>query len=295
MIGYHLFRAMRPRQWTKNFLVFVAVIFAKKLGDTHLVFLAALAFIAFCALASATYLLNDLLDLERDRQHPTKRFRPLTSGDLSPRTATIASLVLTLVAYGLGAYVGFWFAFTLAVYHVLTMGYSYWLKNIVILDVFAVATMFVIRAIAGAAAVSVEISPWLVVCTTFLALFLAINKRRNELLVLEQEATGHRATLGEYSPHLLDQMSTTVTAATVISYALYTLDPTTVSKMGTPYMYLTIPFVLFGLFRYMYLSYQREAGGAPERVLLTDRPLLVAVLLWALTVVAVVYHATLLE
>lgn len=289
MISYHLLRAMRPRQWIKNLLVFVALIFAQKMGDARLVALAILAFIAFCALSSATYLLNDLVDLERDRRHPKKRFRPLASGALSPQAATTASFVLTLAAYAIGASISLTFACVLAAYHVLSMAYSYRLKNVVILDILAVSAMFVLRAIAGAVAVAVEISPWLVVCTTFLALFLVINKRRNELILLEAEAIEHRETLGEYSPLLLDQMSTAVTAATIISYALYTLDPATVAKVGSHGLELTIPFVLFGVFRYMYLSYQRDEGGAPERVLLTDRPLLVAVLLWVLTAVLVMY------
>ncbi len=291
----HLLRALRPRQWIKNLLVFVGVIFAKKLGEVPLVLLAVEAFFAFCALASAAYLLNDLIDLERDRMHPRKRQRPLAAGDLSPRVALWASLVLTLVAYGLAAHVGVPFVLVLLIYHILTLSYTYWMKNVVILDILAVATMFVIRAVAGAVAVAVEISPWLVVCTTFLALFLTINKRRSELVTLERAAMEHRETLAEYSPQLLDHMSTAVTAATIISYALYTLDPGTVARVGGRGLELTIPFVLFGIFRYMYLTYQANEGGAPEHVLLTDRPLLLSVLLWALVVIAVLYHAQLVE
>jgi 4-hydroxybenzoate polyprenyltransferase len=233
---------------------------------------------------------NDLVDLERDRMHPVKSHRPLAAGRLSPSLARRAALIIVLAALGGSFALGTSFGVAALVYFGLMAGYSYFLKNVVILDVLTVAFAFVLRAIAGAVAIGVAFSNWLLIVTMLLALFLALSKRRHELTLLTADAAGHRRILGEYSPYLLDQMIAVVTASTVVSYALYTQVPETVSKFGTDRLVWTLPFVLYGIFRYLYLVHQRDEGGSPSRVLLNDRPLLATVALWTVAVVAVIYH-----
>ena len=282
--------SLRPHQWTKNLFVLAALAFSKHLFDGDAVALAALAFATFCGLSGAVYLVNDLVDLERDRLHPRKRTRPIASGTLPVPTARAAAAVLLalglLAAWGLGP--GF-FACALS-YLALNLAYSLVLKDVVILDVLAIAIGFVVRAVAGALAIGVLFSDWLLVCTILLALFLALAKRRHELATLEN-AAGHRQALAEYSPYLLDQMIAVVTASCLTAYAFYTLAPETVEKYRTERLALTIPFVIYGIFRYLYLVHRREQGGSPSDVLLTDRPLLAAVALWAAAVVLIVYTA----
>jgi 4-hydroxybenzoate polyprenyltransferase len=282
--------SLRPHQWTKNLVVLAALAFSKHLFDGDAVVRAVLAFATFCGLSGAVYLVNDLVDLERDRLHPRKRTRPIASGALpvpNARAAAAALLVLGLLAaWGLGP--GF---FTCALsYLALNLAYSFVLKDVVILDVLAIAIGFVVRAVAGALAIGVVFSDWLLVCTILLALFLALAKRRHELATLEN-ATGHRQALAEYSPYLLDQMIAVVTASCLTAYAFYTLAPETVEKYRTERLALTIPFVIYGIFRYLYLVHRKEQGGSPSDVLLTDWPLLAAVALWAASVVLIVYTA----
>jgi 4-hydroxybenzoate polyprenyltransferase len=270
--------------------VLAALAFSKHLFDGDAVVRAAMAFATFCVLSGAVYLVNDLVDLERDRLHPSKRSRPLASGALpvsTARAATAFLLALGLVAsWGLGP--GF-FACALS-YLALNLAYSFALKDVVILDVLAIAIGFVVRAVAGALAIQVVFSDWLLVCTILLALFLALAKRRHELATLEN-AAGHRQALAEYSPYLLDQMIAVVTASCLTAYAFYTLAPETVEKYRTARLALTIPFVIYGIFRYLYLVHRKEQGGSPSDVLLADWPLLAAVALWAASVVLILYTA----
>jgi 4-hydroxybenzoate polyprenyltransferase len=282
--------SLRPHQWTKNLFVLAALAFSKHLFDGDAVVRAGAAFAVFCALSGAVYVVNDLSDLERDRLHPTKRLRPIASGALGVpmgRAAAAALFALGLLAaWALGP----GFLLCAGAYLALNLAYSFGLKNVVILDVLAIAIGFVVRAVAGALAIQVVFSDWLLVCTILLALFLALAKRRHELVTLP-DAAAHRAILAEYSPYLLDQMIAVVTASCLTAYAFYTLAPDTVAKYRTDRLAFTIPFVIYGIFRYLYLVHRKEQGGSPSDALLTDRPLLAAVALWAVAVVLIVYTA----
>ena len=285
-----LFISLRPHQWTKNLVVLAALVFAERLFHVPSILAAGTAFVIFCMLSGAVYLVNDLTDLVGDRNHPVKRDRPLASGRLSPRVA-----VTGVVLFFAGGLAGAWWlgrdlAVVAAIYSVTMVAYSFALKNVVILDVLVVAFGFVLRAIAGALAIHVAFSNWLLICTWLLALFLALAKRRHELTLLAGEAAGHRRILGEYSPYLLDQMIAVVTASTLVSYALYTSAPETVAKFGTDRLVWTLPFVLYGIFRYLYLVHRKEEGGNPTKVLLNDRPILMTVALWAASIVTLIYH-----
>jgi 4-hydroxybenzoate polyprenyltransferase len=236
------------------------------------------------------YLFNDIVDRESDRRHPTKARRPIATGALPVGTAGAAAGILGAAAMTASWWLGPAFAATAAAYLVLQGLYSGPLKHVVILDVLALSTGFVLRAIAGAVAVDVEISHWLLVCTFLLALFIALAKRRNELLLLADEAAGHRPILQEYSAPLLDQMIAIVTGSTLIAYIFYTISPETQAKFGTAWLGLTIPFPLYGIFRYLYLMHRREGGGSPAEMLINDRPLLVCVALWAVAVAVILYQ-----
>ncbi len=285
-----LFVSLRPHQWTKNLFVLAALAFSKHLFELDALLRAAFAFLVFCLLSGASYLINDLVDLEQDRLHPLKRNRPLASGALPLPLARIFAVLLTLGALAASFTLGGRFALAAAGYLGLNLAYSFLLKHVVILDVLEIAVGFVLRAVAGALAIQVVFSEWLLVCTTLIALFLALAKRRHELVTL-QDAAGHRPILAEYSPYLLDQMIAVATASCLMAYAFYTLAPETIEKYRTDRLALTIPFVLYGIFRYLYLVHRKELGGSPSELLLTDRPLLAAVALWALAVVAIVYTA----
>ena len=271
--------------------VFAALAFSKHLFEGDPLARSLAAFALFCGLSGTVYLFNDVADLEKDRLHPLKRLRPIASGRLGVRAAL-------LVASGLGAgclagslALGRAFALTAFAYLALNLAYSLWLKELVILDVLAVSLGFVLRAVAGGLAVRVPISEWLLVCTILLALFLALSKRRHELTSLSEQAREHRRILAEYSPYLLDQMIAVVTASCVTAYAFYTLAPETRDKYQTSALAWTIPFVIYGVFRYLYLVHKKDQGGSPAELLVTDRPLLLTVALWALAVVAIVYGA----
>jgi 4-hydroxybenzoate polyprenyltransferase len=281
--------ALRPHQWTKNLLIFAPIGLSKHLFERDAFFRASLAFVLFCGLSGTVYLINDLADIERDRLHPKKRLRPLASGALSVGAARVAALVLGLSCLGLSALLGRAFLAAALAYLALNLLYTFWLKRVVILDVIAISLGFVLRAVAGAVAISVQFSDWLLVCTLLLALFLALAKRRHELVSLD--GTDHREILAEYSPYLLDQMISVVTASCLMAYAFYTLAPETVEKYRTDRLAWTIPFVLYGIFRYLYLVHGKEEGGSPTDLLLTDRPLLADVALWAAALVAIVYTA----
>lgn len=282
--------SVRPHQWIKNLVVLAALAFSKHLFEADAFLRAALAFLVFCALAGAAYLVNDLVDLEQDRQHPVKRRRPIASGVLPAAAARAAAALLVALALAASVWLGRGFALVAVAYLLLTFAYSLALKHHVILDVLAIAIGFVLRAVAGALAIEVRFSDWLLVCTILLALFLALAKRRHELVSLE-DAAGHRRILKEYSPYLLDQMIAVVTASCLTAYAFYTLAPETVEKYRTERLSWTIPFVIYGIFRYLYLVHRKDQGGSPTEVLLADRPLLAAVALWAVVVIAIVYTA----
>jgi len=284
-----LIEAMRPGQWTKNLFVFAGVIFARKLDEPAAVIESIAAFGLFCLLSSAVYLINDVVDAEKDRAHPTKRTRPIASHRLSIPVATAAAVGLAVFSIGASFALTPTFAALALVYLALNLAYSFRLKHIVILDVLCIAMCFVLRAAAGAAAISVLISHWLLICTVLIALFIALSKRRHELVLLSDNASNHRASLGEYSPYLLDQMIAVVTASTLMAYILYTVDARTVSQFGSDRLAYTIPFVIFGIFRYLYLVHQKGEGGNPDRIIVSDRQFLVNIVLWAVAVGVVFY------
>jgi 4-hydroxybenzoate polyprenyltransferase len=279
-----IFKTMRPRQWTKNLLVFAALIFSQNLGNLPMLRDTTIAFIIFCLLSGSVYTLNDLLDLKQDRTHPKKSQRPLASGKLQPPIAIVSGSILVVLSLANAFWLNTNFGFIALGYFILQIAYSTALKHVVILDVLAVSIGFVLRAIAGAEVITVPISSWLLVCTILLALFLSLGKRRHEIILLEDNAANHRKILYEYSPALLDQMISVVTASTVVAYALYTMSAETINKFQTDNLKYTIPFVLYGIFRYLYLIHQRSEGGSPEKILLNDRPLLINIILYLLTV-----------
>jgi 4-hydroxybenzoate polyprenyltransferase len=286
----HILVSLRPEQWTKNLVVFAGLLFGLKLADPHAVAHAAAAAGVFCALSGVVYLFNDIMDREADRRHPLKARRPIAAGDLSPRVAGVAAVVLGLGALAAAFALDPGFGWVSLAYVALQFAYSGPLKQMVIMDVLTIATGFVLRAVAGAVVIDVPIGHWLLVVTYLLALFLALSKRRHELVLLAGGAAEHRKILGEYSPYLLDQMIGVVTASTLIAYTFSCISPEIVEKFSTDRLGLTVPFVLYGIFRYLYLVHRREGGGSPSSMLLNDRPLLVCVALWALAVVIVLYR-----
>lgn len=285
-----LIRSLRPQQWTKNVLVFAGLLFAQKAADPAAVMEAVEAFIVFCLLAGGTYIINDALDVERDRLDPIKRHRPMAAGVMPVWFGIISAIIIIL-----GSLAGAYYAAGLPLLKVclaylgITLAYSGVLKRIVIVDVFAIASGFVLRAVAGAVAVQAVISPWLILCTMLLALFLALAKRRGEITTLGDQASNHREILAEYSQALLDQMISVMTASTLMSYALYTISDRTVALVGSTNMLYTIPFVIYGIFRYLYLIHQKGQGGHPERVLLRDWPLMINILLYGCAVGIILY------
>jgi 4-hydroxybenzoate polyprenyltransferase len=288
--------SLRPAQWTKNLIVFAGLLFGERASgpaflDPRAIGEALAAFAIFCALSGVVYLVNDVADRDADRRHPLKRHRPIASGAVAPGLAIATALVLTLVALGAAYLLRPAFALVSIAYVALLAFYSGPLKHVVIIDVLTIAIGFVLRAVAGAVAIDVPISHWLLILTILLALFLALSKRRHELVLLADGATGHRPILEEYSPYLLDQMIAVVTASTLISYVIYTISPETVQKFHTDYLGLTLVFPLYGIFRYLYLVHQKEGGGSPADMLVNDRPLLACVALWAMTVTFIIYGA----
>lgn len=286
----NLLISVRPGEWIKNTFVFAGLVFSRKLTDPAAVLASLSAFGIFCALAGVVYLINDIADRERDRQHPRKRERPIASGALAPGTALATAAVLAAAGLSAAWMLGPVFGAIATSYVTLLALYSGPLKHIVIIDVLTIAVGFVLRVAAGAVAVAVPMSHWLLVCTILLALFLGLSKRRHELTLLADGAIGHRRILQEYSPYLLDQMIGVVTASTLMAYVFYATSEETAEKFGTSLLGLTIPFPLYGIFRYLYLVHQREGGGSPAELLLNDRPLLACVALWGLAVVVIIYR-----
>ena len=288
-LAANLLLSLRPSQWAKNLLVFAGLLFGLHLFDITAVARATAAFGIFCLLSGVVYLINDIADRESDRRHPLKKHRPIASGGLPVPAALMSAVVLGGFALSGAFALGLTFFAVAAAYLALLALYSGLLKHIVIIDVLTIAIGFVLRAVAGAVAIDVSISQWLLVCTILLALFISLAKRRHELVLLADGAVSHRPILHEYSPYLLDQMIAVVTASTLIAYVFYTISPETVQKFGTHLLGLTVPFPLYGIFRYLYLVHQREGGGSPADLLLTDRPLLLCVTLWAASVVLIIY------
>jgi 4-hydroxybenzoate polyprenyltransferase len=284
-----LLRSMRPQQWTKNFFLFAALIFSLNVTVIPYALKTLAAFAVFCLLSSAQYLINDVLDYAEDRRHPKKSLRPIASDRVPRRQAVLMAVLLSLVALIWAYSLNLAFFIAAAVYLVLLFAYSLKLKHVVILDMFIIAAGFVIRVVAGGLVIDVPLSSWLLICTTLLALFIAMTKRRHELVLLDDNASSHRPILKEYSPYLLDQMISVVTASTVIAYCLYTVSAETVEKFGTANLIYTTPFVLYGIFRYLYLVHQKGKGGSPEELLLKDRPLFLAVVFWIASAVGILY------
>lgn len=282
-------RSMRPAQWTKNLFVFAALIFARRFFSPRDLALTFGAFVVFCVASGAFYIFNDLRDCEEDRAHPKKCLRPIAHGDLGRGPASAAFVVLSAAGLAAAFFLNRNFFAAVAVYLALQFAYSLKLKHVVILDIFVIAAGFVIRVVAGGLVIDVPISSWLLICTTLLALLLAMGKRRHELVLLEDKATNHRAILREYSAYLLDQMISVVTASTLIAYCLYTISAETVAKFGTEHLIWTAAFVLYGIFRYLYLIHQKGKGGSPEEMILQDRPLLLNIVLWIAAVVVIIY------
>jgi 4-hydroxybenzoate polyprenyltransferase len=286
-----VFVTLRPRQWTKNLLVFAGLLFSRGLFDPVSRGRATLAFLLFCLLSGGIYLVNDVVDAERDRNHPQKRYRPVASGRL-PRPVALGVGVALLIGATLASFaLSTPFGAVAIAYAALLTAYSAGLKHVVILDTLVIAAGFVLRALAGVVVLGIPFSHWFLLCTSLLALFLTFGKRRHELIALEGGAANHRPILSEYSPQLLDQMIAVVTASTLMAYALYTMAPETQAKLETTRLPWTIPFVLYGIFRYLYLLYRRDLGGNPSELFLTDRALLLAVGLWGATVIVVLYLA----
>ncbi len=284
----YVIKTMRPKQWPKNAFLFAALVFDRQLFTLESFLITLLAFILFCLTSSLVYIINDLADIEKDQQHPRKRERPLASGKLSKKTAITTAVVLSLLVFPAAFILDLGLGLILFGYLILMLAYSFYLKNLPLIDVMIIAAGFVLRVAAGLVIIETErFSPWLFVTTTFLALFIALGKRRTEIHLLESAAESHRRVLSGYSLDLLDQMLTVVLSVTLMTYCLYTFSAEILP--GNHSMMLTIPFVIYGLFRYLYLVRVKNIGGAPEEVVLTDHPMQAAVGLWALTVIAILY------
>jgi 4-hydroxybenzoate polyprenyltransferase len=284
-----LLQSLRPTQWTKNLFIFAPLVFALDFFKPDPWLKTGAAFAIFCFFSGALYLANDVLDLEEDKRHPKKSMRPLASGRMAKSEAVSAAVILAVLSLALAFVLNRNFFIVCLVYGILQLAYSLKLKHVVILDVFLIAAGFVIRVVAGGLVIDVPLSSWLLICTMLLALFLAMSKRRHELVLLEGNAASHRPILKEYSAYLLDQMIGVVTASTVIAYCLYTVSGETVAKFGTNNLIFTTPFVLYGIFRYLYLVHQKGKGGSPEELVIMDRPLLLDIVLWIAAVIIILY------
>jgi 4-hydroxybenzoate polyprenyltransferase len=277
--------SLRPQQWTKNLVIFAAVLFVNRFTDAGALLKVGAAFLLFCVLSGSVYLLNDLRDAERDRLHPIKRHRPVASGALPKNLAGVLGVSLLSLSLVASFALDVSFGAVAASYAAVAISYTFWLKDLVIIDILAVSAGFVLRVVAGAVVIHVETSPWILICTLFLALLLSLGKRRSEILVLEQTAGGHRPNLQEYSVQFLDYLMLLVTAGALMSYLLYALA----SGRHGPFMGITIPFVFYGILRYLYLAFQRGLGENPAELLVKDRPLLVNAVLWVLSAMVALY------
>lgn len=282
--------SMRPEQWIKNLFVFGPLLFSQNLLDVEKFFAAFLAFLIFCGASGATYLVNDVKDIEEDRYHPAKATRPVASGRLSVKAATVSAILLSGLCIRASWFLSSKFAAILLAYLTLNLLYSFILKELVIIDVMTISVGFVLRVLAGSAVIDVPTSQWVLICTALIALFLGFSKRRHELILQENGAASSRKVLSHYSPYFLDQMIAVVTASTVMSYALYTVSNETIEKFQTSNLIYTIPFVLYGIFRYLYLVHKKDRGGSPAQIMLSDKPMMLNVILWVVAVLAVLYQ-----
>lgn len=280
-----MFLQLRPKQWTKNLLVFAALIFSFKMTSLDLLLRSVIGFFLFCLVSGCVYILNDYVDREADRKHPEKKHRPMASGELNASVALLCGFMLLLTSIIIAFYLEPVFALLLLMYFIINAAYSFRLKHVVIIDIMTIASGFVLRAIGGGLVINVPFTPWFLLCTMLLALFLAISKRRHELFLLENNKGTHRKVLEYYTPELLNQLNSIVTTSTIMSYALFTF-----TSNHTIHLMWTIPFVIFGIFRYLYLIHMEKKGGTPERVLLEDKPLLVTVILYAIFVVGILSY-----
>ena len=278
------FLLLRPKQWTKNLLLFAGLIFSMNLFQITLLYQSLIAFISFCLLSSCVYIINDIVDIEEDKRHPKKQYRPLAAGRLGLRQAIAVFTILLILSLYLAWSVNTLFLILGIAYFALCIAYSLWLKYMVILDVFAIALGFLLRAVAGGVAINVEISPWFLVCTLLLSLFLALTKRRQESINLENNGTLHRKVLEHYPIQYLDQLISIVTAATILAYSLYTF-----TASNSNLFMLTIPFVIYGIFRYLYLVHKEQLGENPEEILLQDKPTIINISLWVLLSIVILY------
>lgn len=284
----HIWASMRPKQWIKNIFVFAALVFDRQLISLDSLWITLVAALLFCLASSLVYIINDLADIESDRQHPTKKNRPLPAGKLSKQAAITAAVIIALISIPSAYLLEIRLGLTLTLYLVLMLAYSFWLKHYPLLDVMIIAAGFVLRVTAGVIIIETQqFSPWLFVSTVFLALFIGLGKRRAEIELLETDASSHRRVLDGYTLELLDQLLTIVLSTTLMTYCLYTFSVTV--RPGSYYMMLTIPFVIYGLFRYLYLVRIKHFGGAPEEIVLTDHPMQAAIGLWGLTVLVIIY------
>jgi len=285
--------SVRPWDWIKNAFLFSALFFSKNLLNPEFLAKTLLAFGLFCLATGGVYIINDILDRNQDKKHPQKSMRPIASGALPVTQATIGAICLLIFALCSAFLLKPAFGLIIASYVALTLAYSKWFKHMVILDIFSIAAGFVLRVVAGAVVINVVMSHWLLICTMLLSLFLGFSKRRYEIVTLSDEANLHRRVLAEYNPLFLDMMIGIVTSATVIGYILYTVSTETIQRFNTDKLILTIPFVLYGIFRYLYLVYHKNLGGTPAKTLLADRPLLTNIALWGIVCGVIIYLANL--
>jgi 4-hydroxybenzoate polyprenyltransferase len=285
----NLIISMRPAQWIKNLIIFAGIVFSKELFIPHSLIRVSLTFLVFCLLVGGNYIINDIRDIENDKLHPKKRLRPIPSGKLPIGIALCFGsfgLILSIIC---SFYLSYSVGIIALMYILLMLAYTSFLKEIPIVDAFIIAIGFVLRAIAGVEVIQVSLSPWFFICSILIALFIVFCKRRHELTLLETGAVQHRKILAEYNPILLDQMISVVTASTVVTYTLYTMWPDTVAKFNTYYLVYTVPFVMYGIFRYLYLVYKKDVVGSPEKALLTDFPMMISMGLWFVSIICIIY------
>ena len=286
-----LFKSLRPIQWTKNGFILIPLMFSQRAFHFQSLLLTLQAVVIFSLMTSAIYLINDIADLNADRRHPEKRHRPIAAGFISLRLAGVTALILLLVSLLWGVSCGASLFHVLVIYIIIQLLYTYWLKKVVLLDIFCVSSGFFLRVIAGAEVIKVDISNWLIICTVLISMFLALGKRRHELIILGNETgINHREVLSQYSTYLLDQMIAIIIGSTLLSYMLYCISSETIQKFQTDRLIYTFPFVLYGMFRYLYLIHKKQGGGAPEKILISDLPLLLSIILWALFCMLIIYR-----
>lgn len=287
----NLIKLIRPKQWIKNFFVFAPILFSKHIFDSAYLLNTIEAFVTFCLTTSAVYIVNDIMDVESDRAHPKKKYRPIASGEISVQQALIflgALTILIILSFFFQSKV---FTFIIILYFITNFFYSYKIKKVVLLDVFFISFGFMLRVLGGAAAISVTVSSWMVLTTIFISLFLAISKRRAELsqIVNHENIEKQRPVLKEYSVEFADQLNTIAAAGTIISYALYTVSDRTLATFGTEKLIYTTPFVIYGIFRYMYLTHKKNLGESPTSMVVRDIPILLTVILWFLVCLVIIY------